>query len=133
MMERALGRLRRPGALRGCLTARPVTARFDPSLLPCNVLVSAWRALPARSCCAAAGKGNTAAAGAAAGEVINKTPVAAAMNPDTYLYLLKHTREPAVLRALREETASVGGSNMQISPEQVACWYLLATCAVWAV
>lgn len=49
-------------------------------------------------------------------EVINKVPVATSMSSTTYLYLLQHTREPPVLRQLREETAGLGGSNMQVKP-----------------
>jgi predicted O-methyltransferase YrrM len=60
------------------------------------------------------------------GEMINKAPVAFGLNDATYGYLLAHTREPAALRALREETAGLGGANMQVSPEQGAFLGLLA-------
>ncbi|PNW73770.1 hypothetical protein CHLRE_13g571950v5 [Chlamydomonas reinhardtii] len=59
------------------------------------------------------------------GRVINKVPVAIGMTPQVYDYMLEHTREPEVLRRLREETADVHGSHMQITPEQGALLGLL--------
>lgn len=35
-----------------------------------------------------------------------------------YNYILDHTREPDILRRLREETSTIHGSSMQVSPEQ---------------
>jgi len=40
------------------------------------------------------------------------------MTDRLYQYLLDHTREPPILRQLRDETASMHGGHMQISPEQ---------------
>ncbi|KAH7421398.1 hypothetical protein KP509_13G055300 [Ceratopteris richardii] len=40
------------------------------------------------------------------------------MNQGLYDYLLAHTREDQVLRELREETSTMRGSSMQVSPEQ---------------
>jgi predicted O-methyltransferase YrrM len=46
--------------------------------------------------------------------------------PDLHAYLLKHgTREPEILRRLREETASIPQHSMQIAPEQGALMGLL--------
>lgn len=44
------------------------------------------------------------------------------MDDRLYSYLLAHTREPAVLAALRADTAErfATGARMQISPEQGA-------------
>eukprot|EP00250_Pteridium_aquilinum_P014888 c22264_g1_i1 orf=116-988(+) len=40
------------------------------------------------------------------------------VNQPLYDYLLAHTREPQVLCELREETSSIRGSQMQVSPDQ---------------
>lgn len=40
------------------------------------------------------------------------------VNPRLYNYLLDNVREPKVLRELREETATMRGSQMQVSPDQ---------------
>ncbi|XP_047971046.1 O-methyltransferase MdmC-like isoform X1 [Salvia hispanica] len=40
------------------------------------------------------------------------------VNPRLYDYLLANTREPKILRELREETATRHGSQMQVSPDQ---------------
>ncbi|KAL3650946.1 hypothetical protein CASFOL_007349 [Castilleja foliolosa] len=40
------------------------------------------------------------------------------VNPRLYDYLLANVREPEILRELREETATMSGSQMQVSPEQ---------------
>lgn len=40
------------------------------------------------------------------------------MTPRLYDYLLTNVREPQVLRELREETATMRGSQMQVSPDQ---------------
>lgn len=40
------------------------------------------------------------------------------MPDNVYKYLLQHTREPPILRQLRQETATMHGGHMQISPEQ---------------
>ncbi|XP_019443785.1 PREDICTED: uncharacterized protein LOC109348047 isoform X2 [Lupinus angustifolius] len=40
------------------------------------------------------------------------------LTPRLYDYILKNVREPKILRQLREETASMRGSQMQVSPEQ---------------
>lgn len=54
--------------------------------------------------------------------VINKVVVSRKMDDRLYSYLVRHSREPAVLRDLREETGrEMGvGARMQISPEQGA-------------
>lgn len=51
-------------------------------------------------------------------DAINKQPINMKMNDELYAYLLKHTREPEILRKLRNETAELNGARMQISPEQ---------------
>jgi len=48
--------------------------------------------------------------------VINKDVIK--MDERLYAYLLQHTREDPILRKLREETNTMRGSQMQISPEQ---------------
>ncbi|KAL3844055.1 hypothetical protein ACJIZ3_001458 [Penstemon smallii] len=40
------------------------------------------------------------------------------VNPRLYDYLLANVREPKILRELREETATMRGSQMQVSPDQ---------------
>lgn len=40
------------------------------------------------------------------------------VTPRLYDYLLTNVREPEILRELREETASMRGSQMQVSPDQ---------------
>ncbi|KAK4389009.1 putative caffeoyl-CoA O-methyltransferase 2 [Sesamum angolense] len=40
------------------------------------------------------------------------------VNPRLYDYLLANVREPEILRELREETATMHGSQMQVSPDQ---------------
>ncbi|KAJ7948871.1 Caffeoyl-CoA O-methyltransferase [Quillaja saponaria] len=40
------------------------------------------------------------------------------VTPHLYDYILKHVPEPEILRQLREETASMRGSQMQVSPDQ---------------
>ncbi|KAK7272655.1 hypothetical protein RJT34_29393 [Clitoria ternatea] len=40
------------------------------------------------------------------------------LTPRLYDYVLKNVREPEILRQLREETASMCGSQMQVSPDQ---------------
>ncbi|CAL2253462.1 unnamed protein product [Prunus armeniaca] len=40
------------------------------------------------------------------------------ITPQVYNYILANVREPEVLRQLREETASMRGSQMQVSPDQ---------------
>ncbi|KAL2331174.1 hypothetical protein Fmac_018755 [Flemingia macrophylla] len=40
------------------------------------------------------------------------------LTPRLYEYVLKNVREPEILRQLRQETASMRGSLMQVSPEQ---------------
>ncbi|XP_030474823.2 tricin synthase 1-like isoform X1 [Syzygium oleosum] len=40
------------------------------------------------------------------------------ITPQLYEYILSNVREPEILRQLREETASMRGSQMQVSPDQ---------------
>ncbi|KAE8124580.1 hypothetical protein FH972_019448 [Carpinus fangiana] len=40
------------------------------------------------------------------------------VTPSLYDYILANVREPEILRQLREETASMHGSQMQVSPDQ---------------
>ncbi|XP_031394831.1 uncharacterized protein LOC116206176 isoform X1 [Punica granatum] len=40
------------------------------------------------------------------------------VTPALYNYILSNVREPQILRQLREETASMRGSQMQVSPDQ---------------
>ncbi|KAJ8632509.1 hypothetical protein MRB53_025845 [Persea americana] len=40
------------------------------------------------------------------------------ITPQLYNYILSNTREPEILRELREETAAMRGSQMQVSPDQ---------------
>jgi predicted O-methyltransferase YrrM len=53
----------------------------------------------------------------------NKGPID--LDARLYGYLLRHTREPEVLRELRVETATLRGSQMQVPPEQGAFMRLL--------
>ena len=46
---------------------------------------------------------------------INKQPITGLMTDRLYQYLLDHTREPPILRQLRDETASMHGGHMQAS------------------
>jgi predicted O-methyltransferase YrrM len=48
----------------------------------------------------------------------NTAPLA--LTDEIYAYLLRNTREDAVLRALREETSELRGARMQVAPEQGA-------------
>mgnify|MGYP006076533759 FL=1 len=61
--------------------------------------------------------------GGTADDPWNKAPIA--LDAPLYGYLLKHTREPDVLRELRVETSTMRGSNMQVPPEQGAFMKLL--------
>ena len=54
---------------------------------------------------------------------INKSVIQ--LTPRTYSYLLANTREPASLRACREATSGLHGSQMQVPPEQGALLGLL--------
>ncbi|KAH9623731.1 hypothetical protein KSS87_012879, partial [Heliosperma pusillum] len=47
---------------------------------------------------------------------LNKQVVS--LTPQLYDYVLSNTREPEVLRELREETSSMRGSRMQVAPDQ---------------
>ncbi|CAN6466161.1 unnamed protein product [Victoria cruziana] len=40
------------------------------------------------------------------------------ITPQLYRYILDNVREPVILRELREETAALHGSQMQVSPDQ---------------
>lgn len=59
-----------------------------------------------------------AAAAVAADDLgsINKQVIAGTMSPALYAYLLAHTREPPLLRQLRDETAEQHGAHMQVRP-----------------
>ena len=70
----------------------------------------------------AAGDSDGSGAGADVGP-INKSVIQ--LTPRTYSYLLANTREPASLRACREATAGLHGSQMQVPPEQGALLGLL--------
>ena len=61
--------------------------------------------------------------GGTADDPWNKGPIN--LDARLYGYLLRHTREPDVLRELRVETASLRGSQMQVPPEQGAFLRLL--------
>lgn len=54
---------------------------------------------------------------------INKSVIV--LTQRTYAYLLANTREPAALRACREATSGMHGSQMQVPPEQGALLGLL--------
>ncbi|KAK9699292.1 hypothetical protein RND81_08G165500 [Saponaria officinalis] len=47
---------------------------------------------------------------------INKQVVS--LTPQLYDYVLSNTREPEILRELREETSTMRGSKMQVAPDQ---------------
>lgn len=47
---------------------------------------------------------------------VNKKVIS--LTPRLYDYVLSNVREPEVLRELREETSTMRGSNMQVSPDQ---------------
>ncbi|KAK7401697.1 hypothetical protein VNO78_13374 [Psophocarpus tetragonolobus] len=40
------------------------------------------------------------------------------LTPSLYDYILKNVREPEILKQLRQETATIRGSQMQVSPDQ---------------
>ncbi|KAK6931985.1 Class I-like SAM-dependent O-methyltransferase, partial [Dillenia turbinata] len=48
------------------------------------------------------------------------------VTPHLYHYILSNVREPQVLRELREETAHMRGSQMQVSPDQAQLLTMLA-------
>lgn len=79
---------------------------------------------PRAACGAAAGGDCGASAGARDGTGPWNTPPLA-LDDGLYAYLLKHTRESEVLRALREETSPLRGSQMQVAPEQGALLALM--------
>jgi len=80
-----------------------------------------------RGVAASATAGDDADAAAAAADAglgpINKSVIQ--LTPRTYAYLLANTREPAALRACREATSGLHGSQMQVPPEQGALLALL--------
>lgn len=47
------------------------------------------------------------------------------ITPQLYDYILSNVREPAILRELREETAGMRGSQMQVSPDQAQLLVML--------
>ncbi|CAM8987274.1 unnamed protein product [Rhodiola kirilowii] len=47
------------------------------------------------------------------------------LTPRIYDYVLSNVREPQILRELREETASMRGSQMQVSPDQAQLLVML--------
>ena len=94
-------------------TASPPSSTASPS-----------RASRARVVAAAAGRrpvlarASSSSASSSSTGPWNTAPLA--MNDALYAYVLRHTREPAVLRALREETSALRGARMQVAPEQGA-------------
>ena len=78
-----------------------------------------------RSVAASAVAGGDAPGADGGGDVgpINKSVIQ--LTPRTYAYLLANTREPAALRACREATSGLHGSQMQVPPEQGALLGLL--------
>eukprot|EP00898_Chlorokybus_atmophyticus_P000069 jgi/Chlat1/1062/Chrsp110S01540 len=52
--------------------------------------------------------------------------VTTALTEQLYEYILKHTREPPALKRLREATAAMPGSRMQVTPEQGQLMAMLA-------
>ncbi|KAF6171020.1 hypothetical protein GIB67_005145 [Kingdonia uniflora] len=66
---------------------------------------------------------SNAAAAAAAAVIVSKdesygNKQIISLTPQLYNYLLANVREPEILRKLREETATMQGSQMQVSPDQ---------------
>ncbi|KAG9455377.1 hypothetical protein H6P81_008281 [Aristolochia fimbriata] len=56
-------------------------------------------------------------------EHVNKQVIS--VTPQLYNYILANVREPEILRELREETAAMRGSQMQVSPDQAALIVML--------
>ena len=109
---RAMHRAAR-AATRRSFASPPASSRAAPS-----------RASRARVVAAAAGRrpvlarASSSSASSSSTGPWNTAPLV--MSDDLYAYVLRHTREPAVLRALREETSALRGARMQVAPEQGA-------------
>ena len=109
---RAMHRAAR-AATRRSFASPPASSRASPS-----------RASRARVVAAAAGRrpvlarASSSSASSSSTGPWNTAPLV--MSDDLYAYVLRHTREPAVLRALREETSALRGARMQVAPEQGA-------------
>lgn len=61
---------------------------------------------------------NSASASASASDVKYGCKQVISVTPRLYDYLLTNVREPKILQKLREETATMRGSQMQVSPDQ---------------
>ncbi|KDP28378.1 hypothetical protein JCGZ_14149 [Jatropha curcas] len=78
----------------------------------------AWKSIrPARSCCCCFSTGTNAAVVVANDEKYGNKQIIS-LTPRLYDYILSNVREPEILRQLREETSTLRGSQMQVSPDQ---------------
>jgi len=84
-----------------------------------------WSVSSRLICCGTTSEGGEMARAESNGDLgpINKPSIV--MNDALYAYLLKHTREPPILRKIREETSTMRGSQMQTPPEQINLLTLL--------
>ncbi|KAH9535985.1 hypothetical protein CY35_17G081300 [Sphagnum magellanicum] len=121
-----------PALLATGLTASPVFRKQPAAVYPvaafrggcCNekknvLVVSSVGSRRTSSSIRASSSDNTLAAGLVSSinnEQIGKHP--AHVTDQLYQYILQHTREPQILQQLREETATLPGSQMQVSPDQ---------------
>lgn len=79
------------------------------SAFHCGIMAQKWNN-PQRRCC------TEVAVAASDYKYGNKQVIS--VTPLIYDYLLTNVREPMILQELREETATMRGSQMQVSPDQ---------------
>ena len=116
------------GAARGVRRASRVASRATAASPRCEAAGArgVWPSAASqcrRSVAACAAGGDTPSADGADVGPINKSVIV--LTQRTYAYLLANTREPAALRACREATSGMHGSQMQVPPEQGALLGLL--------
>ncbi|KAK3003959.1 hypothetical protein RJ639_020230 [Escallonia herrerae] len=93
------------------------SAVAPPTLYPAAAASAFGRCCsPLRAASSKPGTANDAVVVAGDGNYGNKQVIS--VTPRLYDYLLANVREPQILRQLREETASIRGSQMQVSPDQ---------------
>lgn len=116
------------GAAHGLRRASRTAARASAAPPRCEAAGArgVWPSATAqcrRSVAASASGGDSPSADGADVGPINKSVIV--LTQRTYAYLLANTREPAALRACREATSGMHGSQMQVPPEQGALLGLL--------
>ncbi|KAG8086799.1 hypothetical protein GUJ93_ZPchr0010g8664 [Zizania palustris] len=110
-----------PPAVAVAVAAAAVAARFGSATpwgsraLSLTTATCAWRRPHMRSSSASA---SSSSAAAAAVEEARQGRKQLGATPQIFEYLLDNVREHPVLRELREETATMRGSQMQVSPAQ---------------